>query len=194
MVCQILNQNRPKTLDSIGVILLSGKGQSIDLRADWPYTAPQSRRNRMDSWAVNAAERDSERQQLALLRMKQSLQDHAVLTANIQLLNARWRSVLGGMVEDFNSQPGKRGMLSVEVNAESCRVWITAQPYCISGRISGGILQFKGKPPVRFDQAWQIKLAPDRLGVWIADSKDAPVTLDEIACTIIEAVLESRWQ
>jgi hypothetical protein len=133
----------------------------------------------MSTWAIEAAQRDSEREQIALLRMRKALQDREIFIARGKALWTQWRSLLRPKAEEFNKQPGKRDTLSVEADTQSCRIWLTKAPrFSVSGAFDGESLRFKGSRPVNFEAVWRIVPTEDRLDVWIADPKDAPATLE----------------
>jgi hypothetical protein len=146
----------------------------------------------MSTWSAGAAQRDSERQELSRLRLEKTVQDRRIIDRKGNVQWALLRALIGAECKAFNGEPGKTGTLSCYADLLQCRISLTGRQPCIIGKFGDATIWFTGKIPVRYEGYWHIKLTDDELDVWLSDSTGSPTTIEEIASTVIDVLLEYR--
>jgi hypothetical protein len=143
------------------------------------------------SWAESVGQRYQEKEYIERLMAEKSVQDRRTLDAKGRLLWGELRAAIGKCCSEFNSTPGNRGRLSFNFQADTCKAFFTGQYRRIVGTFEGDTFAFRGNGGTAFDSIWKIKLTKDGLDVWLSDGNNSPVTVDEVAETIVEALLLS---
>jgi hypothetical protein len=146
----------------------------------------------MSNWSAGAAQRDSERQELSRLRLEKTVQDRRIIDRKGNAQWAQLRALIGAECKAFNREPGKTGTLSCYADLLQCRISLTGRHPCIVGKFSDATIWFRGQGSVLYEEYWHIKLTDDELDVWLSDSTGSPATIEEIASTVIDALLEYR--
>ena len=144
----------------------------------------------MSEWSQSAARRSRQRLEAKFQLERKAVQDKETLDSKGRALWTSVKGVLARKCEEFNAEPGNKGVLGLIGTQTELTVRCSGQPQNITGSFNFDSISFSGKNGINFETAVYIRLTKDGMDVWLADGGDNPVDFDNAANEIIEAVLE----
>ncbi len=148
----------------------------------------------MSRWSEEAAKRSRERREAKYLAERKAQQDKELLASKGRALWISIKSLLVRKCEEFNTEPGNKGVLWVVANPADVTIHCEQQQGAIAGTFADNAVVFSGKNGVAFAASLYMRFTKDGTDVSVMDDAGRPVDFEAVANQMIETLLEaSGW-
>lgn len=145
----------------------------------------------MSEWSAEASRQSRERQEVRKLADEKSVRDKQTLDNGGRTLWLDLRSLMRHKCEEFNGEPGNVGILSLTGMQSSVSLCCAAHQATIDGSFSDNTVHFSGKNGVEYEVLLSVRLTPNGVETWLADSAGRPVVPDVLANEAIDTLLRA---
>jgi hypothetical protein len=148
----------------------------------------------MSRWSEEAARRSRERREAKYIAERKAQQDKELLASKGRALWISMKSLLVRKCEEFNAEPGNKGVLWIVANPADVTIHCEQHGGVITGTFADNAVVFSGKSGVAFAASLYMRFTRDGTDIGVMDDAGRPVDFEDVANEMIETLLEaSGW-